>query len=316
MKKQPLVSIVIPCYNVEKYVKKCISSVTNQTYGNLEIVIVNDGSSDNTGKIINQFKDRRIKIINQKNGGLSSARNSGIKAAKGELICFIDGDDYIDTHFIEVLVKDMDDNDADIAACDFKKVYEDKTSKSPKILSGKTYSNIEALEKMLYFRNISNSAWGKMYKSKLFDSGIIFPVGKRYEDLATIYKLFALANRVVINKSKLYYYLQRNESIIHEGYSHSRIDGLEFAREETKFIKEKYPKIIKSAINREFIETIFILETLYPKRKEHPEDYEKVLKIMKETCKTVIFDRKARIRYRIIALMPIFYIKMLTSIVK
>ena len=210
-----LVSVIVPIYNVEKYLEKCLKSIINQSYQNIEILLINDGSTDSSLEICKKYKkiDKRIKIINKKNGGLSSARNTGLTYANGEIISFIDSDDFIAKDYIEKLYYCMQKYDSDISICGRYSVYENgkKRCKYNQIFD-KEYSFTSAISEMNKFHYFDMSACAKLYKISLFDD-IRFPVGKLSEDYFIMYKLFKKSNGISYTSEPLYYYLQRQNSI-------------------------------------------------------------------------------------------------------
>ena len=246
-----LISIVVPIYKVEKYINKCIESILNQTYKNLEIILVDDGSPDNCGKIADEYakKDNRIKVIHKQNGGLSDARNAGIDIAKGKYIGFVDSDDYIEKDMYEYLINLINENNTDISICDFKYIYEDETVKRNKEqkVQNITLNKKEALIELLG-NKIGNYAWNKLYKAELFKE-VRYPVGRKMEDYGTTYKLFDLSNRISLGSENKYNYLQRNDSILHDKESSFYIDFYEMTYERYKFIKNKYSDIIENDID-------------------------------------------------------------------
>ena len=193
------VSIIVPCYNVEKYIERCLNSLINQEYSNIEILCIDDGSKDNTKKILE--KDSRIKYFYKENGGLSSARNYGLKYIDGYYCCFIDSDDYVDSTYVSKLVNSIEKNNADIAVCEFDRVYGKHTTH--KEMKRKDIENF-----------IVPAAWNKLYISKYFKD-ITFPEGLWYEDLATIPKYIMMHNKVSIVNESLYFYIQNPKSIMH-----------------------------------------------------------------------------------------------------
>lgn len=211
----PLISVVVPVYNVEKYVAKCLKSIIGQSYKNLEILVVDDGSTDGSGRICDEFmsNDSRIRVIHQKNGGLSIARNVGIEKARGEFVCFVDSDDYVKENFVKKLYEAVLRWGADVAVCG----YEEKNgSSSVDVLSKEeVLSGEEATIKLLVQQeNIDVIAWNKVYRRELFTkSGVRFPEGMKYEDSLTTYKLLSLAKRVVYISEASYVYLRRDDSI-------------------------------------------------------------------------------------------------------
>ena len=213
------VSLIIPVYNVEKYLRKCLNCAINQTLKDIEIIVVNDGSTDLSPEIINEFKNKHKNfiVVNQENMGLSAARNIGIKIAKGEYIAFADSDDYFDENFLYFMYAAVKKSNSDIAVCGFYTVKENKQKfkhKKQKHHKYKVISSKIALKQLFKDIKIHNYAWNKIYRRELFISNDIFyPVAQTYEDLATTYRLFFKSKKIVILKDKLYYYLQRKDSI-------------------------------------------------------------------------------------------------------
>lgn len=213
---QPLISIIVPIYKVEIYMQRCIDSILNQTYQNLEVILVDDGSPDNCGDICDKYaiKDNRIKVIHKSNGGLSSARNAGIDIAKGDFFGFVDSDDWIEADMYESLYDALIRHNADISICGRYIVNSENiitSSDDEKIQILNRYQGLSELV-LNYEDGIKNYAWDKLYKRELFKS-IRYPEGKFYEDIFTTYKLFSVANKIVHTKSPKYYYLLRGDSI-------------------------------------------------------------------------------------------------------
>lgn len=219
MNKEPLVSVVVPVYNVERYVKKCLTSIVTQTYKNLEILVVNDGSPDNSEDIILGFakNDNRIKYIKRENGGLGAARNTGIEAATGEYICFVDSDDWVSEVYIETLLKHAEFDDADIVVCNMAYVYSDGRMKprTPFIKAKEVIGGIDGLKEEFLGNKYKFHAPNKMFKSELINGNRIrFPEGKLYEDVFTTYKAFIFAKKVSLVPETLYFYLQSRQGSI------------------------------------------------------------------------------------------------------
>jgi len=220
-KNNPLVSIVVSVYNTEKYLDKCIKSILDQTYKNLEIIIINDGSTDSSQSICERFKDQesRITLIDKANTGAADSRNIAIQKANGEYIAFVDSDDYIDKKFIEILIKNMFDYDCQISACNYASVYENgKTLIKNKPLT-REFNNIEAVRDVLVENSILETMlWNKLFKINLFtNNNIKMPVGDIYEDTRIIYKLHFCAQKIFYTNQILYYYIQRNGSVMNQG---------------------------------------------------------------------------------------------------
>lgn len=243
IKEKDLISVIIPVYNVENYVEKCIQSVLNQTYQKIEIILVNDGSKDGSEEICLKYakKDKRIVYVKQKNGGLSAARNKGIEVAKGSYYVFIDSDDYVNIHFIEELYRVILETGASISVCDFEKV-DDKASNDIRSYENGTVRVYENRGKMLNLYNeysaITTVAWNKMYSKNIFKD-IKYPKGKLHEDEFVIYDILNNADKIAYTNCAYYYYLQRSGSIT-GNYKLSRTDVLEALRDRMKKFKESH----------------------------------------------------------------------------
>lgn len=222
------VSVVVPVYKVEEYLRQCVDSILAQTHKNLQVVLVDDGSPDDCGRIIDEYasKDKRVQCIHKANGGLSSARNAGKAVAKGEYISFIDSDDFVDCRFIEVLLADVLSSDSDISACYFDSFIEKSTEiddpwKTPQRL----FSRSEVICEMYRNDSIGWNAWNKLYKTQLFDN-IDYPEGMICEDKATTYRLFLNSNKVSFRNVPLYHYRVRENSITGQKSSQYYMDSL------------------------------------------------------------------------------------------
>lgn len=266
MDDKPLVTVVVPIYNVEKYLAKCIDSIIKQTYSNIEIILVNDGTKDNSFEIAKQkaMQDNRIKLISQENQGLSEARNTGIQNATGKYICFIDSDDYVQKDYIKKLLENAIKNNADISACDFWYIDETEKTWSRKEKQSQNYSNIEALKDIFCGeQNTEVMTWNKLYKLQLFtQNAILFPKGKLHEDNFTTYQLYYYANKISLISDKLYYYLQRSNSIMGTKFNVKRLDILQ-AVEETKQFASKHQLNMDSELEYyELMINVNILNTM------------------------------------------------------
>lgn len=260
--KMKLISVIIPVYNVEKYIQRCIESIIDQTYKNIEIILVDDGSTDSSGKICDsyQVKDKRIKVIHKKNGGLSDARNAGITCSTGEYIAFVDSDDLVDKSYIEFLFKLISEEDSDIAVCRYKRFTDLlEVKNSDRNDNNIIYNGMQALEVLLYQpEKIPQSANAKMYRRELFD-GILYPVGRLNEDIGTTYKLFYKAKKIAYNSSQYYFYFQRMDGIVRTKISNRTRDAIDFSEEILAFVKANMPQIEKAAICYAFAQNIQVL---------------------------------------------------------
>lgn len=242
------VSVIVPVYNVEKYLKRCVESILAQTYRDLEIILVDDGSKDSSGDICEELKilDPRIVVIHKENGGLSSARNAGMDIAKGEYFGFVDSDDYIEPDMFETLLTAALETKKDIACCGRivdlfgkGKLYQFQLAES------RVYTRDEAIEEVLYLQNIDVSACDKLFKRELFDE-IRYPHGRISEDAAIIFGILQKSNGVVHVGKPLYNYIFRKNSISKSTYSIKNFDVYCNVVETFRFIDHNYPQYKKA----------------------------------------------------------------------
>lgn len=231
------ISIIIPIYNLEKYLDKCIKSILNQTFKDFELILVNDGSTDKSGVICDNYKkvDDRIVVIHKENGGTSSARNIGIDIARGKYIGFVDGDDYIHENMYYELYENLIKNNSDISICKFIKVYDKDNLKFNNNIFKEKYSNIEALECL--YRDGSEEfvvPWNKLYRSELIKK-FRYPLGRKYEDAFIIHGLLYKCNKITFINKELYYYYQREGSTMHSKVSIKDVDSIYFNLDRIKF---------------------------------------------------------------------------------
>lgn len=246
----PLISVIVPIYNVGKYLRECLESLKKQTYPNLEIIMVNDGSTDNSETICKEYEQKQSNFYyyDKTNGGLSDARNYGLEKATGEYIGFIDSDDYVSPLFYQVLYNDLTRSDTDISTCAFE-MYECKNiifNNDELVQRSELYNQRDAIKYL--FSNTEkfrNFAWNKLYKAKCFEN-ITFPVGKKMEDLGTTYKVFLNARKISYNPNKLYFYRQRKNSILHSISASFYKDKLDLELERFIDLKKVYPKMLEN----------------------------------------------------------------------
>ena len=235
-----MVSVIIPVYNIEQVLEACVSSVLKQTYTKLEILLVDDGSKDSSSVICDRFAaaDTRVKALHKKNGGLSDARNYGLQHATGDYVFYLDGDDWLDDHAIEILRKKADEYNADFVQCDFYYAYSQSLLKRKDGVKEHVFSKEEAYRSLLLDGVIKNFAWGNLIKRDLAQK-VPFVKGKFFEDTYWKYQMIDLAQAFLFIPESLVYYRQRENSISAD-FSAKKIDLLEGERLRLEFFKDRY----------------------------------------------------------------------------
>ncbi len=230
-----LISVIVPVYKVEEYLELCLDSIISQTYTNLEIILVDDGSPDNCGKICDEYaeKDPRIKVIHQENGGLSAARNAGLDIATGDYIGFVDSDDYIESNYYEELIKSIKNYNSEQAICGVRKF----ELESRAIFYGNKCLSKDDYLKELLKEDVASYTWNKLYKKELFD-GIMFPVGELFEDIKTLHLLGEKTNYVSFTDKSFYNYRIRENSITAENKGIKAKDYLSATHSRTERYKD------------------------------------------------------------------------------
>ena len=306
----PLISVIVPVYKVEKYLRKCVDSILAQTYTNLEIILVDDGSPDNCGAICDEYavKDSRIKVIHQHNGGLSAARNAGLDIATGDYIGFVDSDDYIAPDMYKKLYNALIENDADVSICNYDYVdtsYQTMNIYSP--MENKIYGYIEAINNLFVeYYCYYVTVWNRLYKSELLLK-LRFEVNKKFEDAFIAHHIFLKCKKIVTIKDKLYYYLQRNDSIMGSKLSVSKTDELEAMFQRIICLQLNHISIDFEKAERQFIDTYKEFKKSFtPKSKEEKnrikeiDGYAKIIyKQSKQICSC-----KEHIVFNIIPIYP------------
>lgn len=245
-----MVSVVVPIYRVEKYLRKCVDSLLQQTYKNIEIILVDDGSPDACPEICDELKktDDRIVVIHKKNGGLSDARNAGIQIANGTYITFIDSDDYVTDTYVEYLYSLIEKYHTRMSLCTHTVVFE----KGNNIIYGNGKDEVLTteicLERMLYDDVINTSAWAKLYETEMVRK-FPYPVGKLFEDIATTYKFFMECGTIACGYKSQYFYMLRSSSIVYQKFNMKKLELLEMTDIMAKDVLKEYPQL-KTAIRR------------------------------------------------------------------
>lgn len=302
---EQLVSVIVPVYNVEEYLKRCVTSVCDQTYRNLEIILIDDGSTDNSGKICDESgrRDFRIKVIHKKNGGLADARNAGLDIATGEYVTFVDSDDWIRTDYVETLVRTLQYGKTRISACAYRRT-DDRVDEQIKEIRDIDYPAqvdvwpvFESYQHLFLAQQIDCSAWAKLYERALFRE-IRFPIGKLYEDQFITYKLFHYAQGVSYIDQEMYFYFNRRESIQNEAFTIRKMDELEANLECVAFIKEQYPQLLEMAVCR-LVSSCFHMLFAIRNREEWTKEAEQLEQIIRQNRKNMVIGKNINKKVRL-----------------
>ena len=288
MSKKELISIVVPVYNVSKYLRKCVDSIIAQTYKNIEIILVDDGSTDDSGKMCDELTkiDKRIIAFHKKNGGLSDARNYGIDHAKGKYVCFVDSDDYVTPDMCEILYNDVSEFNADAAFCTFVDCYYGIEPKIDNTNIKKYKLNAEeAIKTVMIGDIVPLSAVAKLYKKTIFDK-VKFEKGRIYEDAIIMVELIDTCKTIAIDTSCVYYYVHRKNSITTTKFDEGKEYDILYAYTKNKrIIEEKYPNVLDVANMRLCWAHFRILDTMI---KVNSEIDEKIVKYLKDNYAFVL----------------------------
>ena len=286
-----MISVIVPVYNVEKYLERCVKSIVAQTYKDLEILLIDDGSTDKSGKMCDDFQqtDSRIKAFHKQNGGLSDARNYGIEHSAGEFISFVDSDDYIDEKMLETLHRLITENDADLAVCSAMDVFEGKEVTQVKEIKEFNLNKVESYKYMLRGDGIP-SACNKLYKRQTVGD-VKFPVGKLYEDGFFTPQILKKVEKTAVTSKPMYYYFRRADSITTKPFRKGDLDVIEAYDKCVKQVKELCPEALPYAEFRYRNAYFNVLDKMLMRDdcKEIPE-YKQVVKYLKKHTAQIVKD--------------------------
>lgn len=297
-----LVSVIVPVYNVEKELPECIDSILKQTYQNIEVILIDDGSPDGSGAICDHYqkKDSRVHVYHKENGGLSDARNYGIARCRGEYLICVDSDDVIKNTLIENQLSLAKEHHADMVVSPYQKFQNNnELFVSEKIRTGYVDQKTALLRLLYQDKVFHTGAHCKLYKRSLFDD-VQYPVGLFYEDLATTYRLILKANRIAFTTEKMYGYRIRSGSIMRQGYSPKKMSCIIVSRQFYQEIGERYPDLKTAASSRAFsVNRAIYLQIPLDKKEERKQIWNE----MKKYRKTVLQDENARKREKLMVII-------------
>lgn len=291
---QPLISIVVPVYNVEEYVDISVQSMVEQSYKNIEIILVDDGSTDSSGERCKEWaaRDERVRYIRKENGGAASARNAALDVCQGELITFVDSDDYVDGNFIEVLYEAMKEADADISICGWKNETETVMGESDVSRGMVCYDKTEALNKLFYQEQYDTAMWAKLYRGELFKE-IRFPEGNIYEDIAIIYKVFDAVKKVVYSDYNGYHYLLRDTGTTLKKFSLKKMDLIDVVDEIEQYVLTRCPEV-SAAMKSKYVRANFHIYLQIPREEEFKEARIRIENNIDKYRNSVLKDKRTR----------------------
>lgn len=310
-----MISVIVPVYNVDQYLCKCIDSIKKQTYSNLEIILVDDGSTDKSGQLCDELakSDSRIRVVHKKNGGLSDARNAGIEIASGEYLGFVDADDYIDLNMYESMISLLQKYKADIAVCGINYVTDGKVQKISCLDEVKEYNTNDALSTYFLTNEINASACNKLFSTRLFEC-VRFPFGKKYEDIAVMHLLLEKANKIVHCGEAFYYYLNRAGSITKVNFSRKDVDLISIRKEINNYytLDSEYHLLSEKALAEAYLVTLNKL-ILYNCEKEYRDIYNECKQSLKsmnrQLARNPFFSNKERLKLGLVVyISPVYKI--------
>lgn len=313
----PLISIIVPVYNVEKYLGKCIESILAQTYKNIEVILVDDGAKDKSGEICDEYakKDDRIRVIHKENGGQSDARNVGIKAAEGEYLGFIDADDYIDSDMYELLYSLAEKHGAEISMCDVYEVYEGAEVKQTDNPEEFCRDSEEAIKIIIEGRINYAYSVNKLYKKEVFE-GIEFPVGIIFEDAAIMLKLLDNATRVAFSTARKYYYFHRENSSISSSFSKKDLSCISVQEQNYKYVCEKHPSLEKIARMRLYWSRFYVLDKMLLSDNVEKQEYMPHVRYIRCGIVNILLGGVLSRSRKIAALILLFSVKIYAAMVR
>ena len=294
------ISIIIPVYNVEKYLNKCLNSVIEQTYKNIEVILIDDGSTDNSGKICDEYakNDIRIKIIHQQNGGVSTARNNGLEHATGKYITFVDSDDYIEKEMIETMAKKIMKKNADIVICGVTDRDEENNIINQSLNKKENvFNNIEAIKEMLDEKLFNCVCWAKLYKKELFRNIKFNSKIRIAEDMDVLYRVFYKSNKIIQIPERLYNWTSRGDSVTKGNDMSKWQDEIDVCENIIKFCEENCNEIEDYAVKRYIrINLTLAVKNLKEKGSNENFEYLRINLIKYNVRSNKVIDKKMKIR--------------------
>lgn len=295
----PLISVILPIYNIEQYLSKCMDSLFHQTYENLEFVMIDDGSGYECAKHVDEYlnRDDRVVVYHKENGGLSDARNYGIIRAKGEYITCVDPDDFVDKDYVEYLYRILKKYHAKMSIAQHRVRYDNGSVRENGALGDEQIDTKTCLERMLYHDVIDTSAWGKLYHCSLFDT-IKYPKGKLFEDIATTYRLMMQCEYIAVGYESKYNYIFHDNSIVNGAFKPAKFDLLEMTDSMALEVVKCYPELKEAVLRRQVYARFSTLNQML-ETEEYENERKKIIRFIKKNSRCVLQDKKIPKRDRV-----------------
>lgn len=298
-----LISVIVPVYKVEDYLKRCVDSILNQTYENFELILVDDGSPDNCGQMCDIYAelDARIRVVHKENGGLSDARNAGLKVCTGDYIVFIDSDDWISKYYLEQLYCILKSTGSDVVECEVIKT--DKMIMEDENLPDAQYSEYnteEALSLLIQDKCFHQYVWNKIYRKSVIED-IWFEKGKTNEDEFWTYQVFGKSQKITKMNFELYYYFQRASSIMGTGFNIKRLDAIEAKAERQNYLDVNFPSLVKKGRLNLFFSCMYAgqMSIIYLDKNEKKKAFSLLKNIIEKYIDITFVEELPRIRDKI-----------------
>ena len=297
-----MISIIVPVYNVEKYLDRCVQSILAQTYDEYELILVDDGSTDSSPEICDRYaaENEYIIAVHKKNGGLSDARNAGAAIARGMFVTFIDSDDYVSPDYLETLMLLRDDHGAEVCVGGILPFKEGRKPKPGDDESEYVYNNEQALTHMLYQDGLDTSACC-ILMPKSYAREYQFPKGKYHEDEFTTLKYYLAARKTAVTRKQIYYYMQRKNSIMHS-LGKDSLDEIEAADFLVDYTRANCPSAISAAKSKKFSDYCQVLLKTKGLKKSDPDLYKKICAYLKSERSEILEDKNTRLKNKVAAL--------------
>lgn len=288
-----LISIILPIYNIEEYIDRCMQSLLKQTYTNVELLMIDDGSTDGCKEICDSYLnvDKRIRVFHKENGGLSDARNYGIKHSHGEYITCVDPDDFVDADYIEYLYYLIKKYNSRMSICQHRVHYDNGTIKELGTAGDEILDSEKCLERMLYHDVIDTSAWAKLYHRSLFDT-VEYPKGRIFEDIGTTYALIMQCDRIAVGYESKYNYIFHNNSIVNGKFNPNKLDLLDMTDKMASDVRLKFPNLSKAIIRRQVYARFSTLNQMLL-IKGFDEKRHEIIEFINRNRKNILNDDKA-----------------------